>query len=609
MGDSMIYTHIAGVYVAFIVSLLICCAIAYILGLFWFSDKRNRQFNSFFLLGIQIFFWTLLNAVSMVCQNEFFPVIYTLRMVAVCIVPFGVAWFLFHFVNSSYYKKWVRNLFIVIAAVDILFVLTNPLHHFYFADYILPIPTRAPAFWIHIAVNFLIISIAVIISLYHMFKEAKYKNHLILAAVGMLIPYAINLLWNFGVIPFTYDITPIGFFITFILFVFAAFRGGLLTQNYELEAVQRTVTAIFESNPHMNVMFDSSFKVLDCNPAACRYMGVQTKEELITGFAEWMTNSIPALQSNGKRSRSVAEVLVTAAKDGHLKNEIELVINGKIRTIALEIKRIPYGDSFALLGYMTDLTDTEKLVRREKMLSALNEMAITLLSHENEPFDVVMNRGLKPITETAGAHRVAVYKLVEGEKQLGQVFLWHGKILPLEDELVLVPLDPPVLRWLEVLQKNECINANCKEIPEDEAAWLAQFGVKSIFFVPIYTHGTFWGVITLEDQVNYRYFDEDCLDLLRSAANLCADAVVRREMETTISTLDMARRTMTAIFESNPQMNVMFDDKFRIINCNPAAINLMGFNTKEDFISGFAELITDSLPPLQPDGKPTLSMA
>ena len=377
----------------------------------------------------------------------------------------------------------------------------------------------------------------------------------------------------------------------------------------ELETAQRTVTAIFESNPHMNVMFDSSFKVLDCNPAACRYMGVQTKEELITGFAEWITNNIPALQSNGKPSRSMAEVLMDAAKDGHLKNEIELVIKGKTRIIDLEIKRIPYGDSFALLGYMIDLTDTEKLVRREKMLSALNEMAITLLSHENEPFDDVMNRGLTPITETAGAHRVAVYKLVEGEKQLGQVFLWHGKILPIEDALRFVPLDPCVIRWIDILQKNECINANCKEMPEDEAAWLAQFGVKSIFFVPIYTHGKFWGVITLEDQVNYRYFDEDCLDLLRSAANLCADAVVRREMETTISTLEMAQRTMTAIFESNPQMNVMFDDKFRIINCNPAAINLMNFNTKEDFISGFAELIADSLPPLQPDGKPTLSMA
>ena len=91
--------------VAFIVSLLICGAIAYIVGLFWFSDARNRKQRSFFLLGVEIFIWTLLNAIAMVSQSEFFPVLYILRTIAAIIVPYGAVWFILDFVDFPLRRK------------------------------------------------------------------------------------------------------------------------------------------------------------------------------------------------------------------------------------------------------------------------------------------------------------------------------------------------------------------------------------------------------------------------------------------------------------------------------------------------------------------------
>jgi len=173
---------------------------------------------------------------------------------------------------------------------------------------------------------------------------------------------------------------------------------------------------------------------------------------------------------------------------------------------------------------------TEMLKRREKMLGAINEMAIVLISHEKETLEDVLSMGLKPISGAAGVDRVAVYKMLNKDIQLGQVYLWHGETLPLEDKLFVVPQDPPVVRWLEVLTKGDCINANVNEVPDDEAAWLSRYGAKAVYFVPIFKYGKFWGVITLEDHSNYRYFDEDSLDLLQSAAHLCADVVVRADM-------------------------------------------------------------------------------
>jgi signal transduction histidine kinase/CheY-like chemotaxis protein len=87
--------------------------------------------------------------------------------------------------------------------------------------------------------------------------------------------------------------------------------------------------------------------------------------------------------------------------------------------------------------------------------------------------------------------------------------------------------------------KGECINANVADMAEDEAAFISRFGTKAIFFVPIFMHGNYWGIITLEDHTNYRYFDEDCLDLFQSVAHLCAGAIIRAEMAREIAAAQM----------------------------------------------------------------------
>jgi len=211
-----------------------------------------------------------------------------------------------------------------------------------------------------------------------------------------------------------------------------------------LETTQRTVAAIFESNPHMNVMFDERLNIIDCNPSAVELMGFDTKEDFINGFTSLMLNSIPETQMDGKPSLSMPEVLTITVRDGYYKDEIDLAIRGEVRIFDLEIKRIPYGDSFAILGYMTDLTD-----RREK-----------------------------------------------------------------EDALA-----------------------------------------------------------------------------LRTA-----------ELEAT-------QRTVSAMFESNPHMNLMLDNNFNVIDCNPAIIKFMGFTNKEEMINGFYERLNDSIPEFQPNGQLSLSVS
>ena len=145
------------------------------------------------------------------------------------------------------------------------------------------------------------------------------------------------------------------------------------------EAAKRTVTAIFESNPHINVMFDSNFNVLDCNPSAIEFMGFDSKADMLAGFTERFVKSIPEFQPGGRPSIPMMERLVNAASDGYSSFETELNVNGKRVIVGIEIKRIPYGDSFALVGYIIDLTIARErereLIRRDEQLQEAIEEA------------------------------------------------------------------------------------------------------------------------------------------------------------------------------------------------------------------------------------------
>ena len=232
--------------------------------------------------------------------------------------------------------------------------------------------------------------------------------------------------------------------------------------------------------------------------------------------------------------------------------------------------------------------------RRENIVNALNVATEAFTSNNGKNFDEVMTNGIKPIAEAAGIDRVAVYRLLNSGGRLGQVYLWHGKALPLMEELIVVPNNPPVIRWLEVLKKDVCINGNVRKMAPDEMAFLDHFGVKSIFFVPVFTHREFWGVITLEDHTKNRTFEDDHLDLLRSAANLFTSAIVRAEMERGIAEADEFTR---AILDDAPIGYTVADENLRIFDCNDTMPTLLG-TTKQNFVDNFF----DFSPEFQPDG-------
>ena len=135
---------------------------------------------------------------------------------------------------------------------------------------------------------------------------------------------------------------------------------------------QRTMSAMFEANPHMNILFDQGFQLIDCNPIAIEFMGFDNKQDMLKGFAQRLVESIPPVQPDGRVSYPLPERLASAVRDGYVKFETDLVIGGTDKILNTEMKKIPYGDGFAIVGYIFDMTEIHEremeLIRRDKQL-------------------------------------------------------------------------------------------------------------------------------------------------------------------------------------------------------------------------------------------------
>jgi len=158
-------------------------------------------------------------------------------------------------------------------------------------------------------------------------------------------------------------------------------REQLARMEKAHEADER-MRVMLDSNPHINILFNSKLRIVDCNSAALRFMGVDTKEEFFSGFLECMTQSIPEYQSAGRKSLSLGDRLAVAIEEGFVKFDTELVLGGARRNLDVSLKKIPYEDSFAIVGYIYDMTEIKALEEAANNANKAKSSFLSTMSHE-----------------------------------------------------------------------------------------------------------------------------------------------------------------------------------------------------------------------------------
>jgi signal transduction histidine kinase/DNA-binding response OmpR family regulator/PAS domain-containing protein len=311
----------------------------------------------------------------------------------------------------------------------------------------------------------------------------------------------------------------------------------------ELEMAQGTTNAMLSSNPHINVLFDSSFKVVDCNPAALVYLGFATKEELKNNLIKRMVEAIPPYQSNGRPSIPMQERIMTAVKEGGVHFETELNLLGSLKTLSVDLKRIPYGGSFGVVGYLVDITnvlETEReLKRRDRLLAAVNQAAAILAS--GEAFEKMLYDSMAVLAEAAGLDRIYVWHITKdnGRKFYSVTHEWMndaGSSQRIVGEGTDLKFTETIPEWDNKFSRGESVNGPVRSLSENERKMLDWFGVLSILAIPVFFQNVFWGFLSFDDCHSERTFPDSDVSILQSGSLLIAGAIVREQITSELKT-------------------------------------------------------------------------
>jgi|GEM_PF-1170529 len=250
---------------------------------------------------------------------------------------------------------------------------------------------------------------------------------------------------------------------------------------------------------------------------------------------------------------------------------------------------------------MSDNVDkaVEALKRREKMANTLNKMAVTFLSESKDSFEAMMTDGVRLIADMISLDRLSVWRnsIKPDGLHASQIYRWDresgGTTVPTAvlSDVAYSQLAPS---WENILKSGESINSPVRLLPKHEAAILKTFGVVSAFVSPVFINNSFWGFVLFEDREREHFFEDDCTEIMRSAAFLCTNTVIRTDMERKIASVNEFNR---ATLDGAPIGFTIFDENLNIIECNDAILHQLK-TTKEYYREHFSEFS----PEYQTDG-------
>jgi len=242
-----------------------------------------------------------------------------------------------------------------------------------------------------------------------------------------------------------------------------------------------------------------------------------------------------------------------------------------------------------LSGRQADIEETRD---RVTMATALNKAAVIFLSQQEGTFEAIMTAGIREIADAFNLDRFSIWRNSQKPDGLhgGQIYRWDresgGTTVPLKglEDMSYAKIAP---RWENLLAADNIINSPVKLLPE--AALLQSFGCVSALITPLFFFNTFWGFALLEDLRHERFFEDDYIDMMRSAAFMCANVVVHADMEREI--VD-SNEFNSAILDASPLGFTIFDENAQVIGCNDTLVQLLK-TTKEYYIGHFLEFMPE----------------
>lgn len=307
-------------------------------------------------------------------------------------------------------------------------------------------------------------------------------------------------------------------------------------QTIKLLESNKNTKIMLDAMPYACHLWNRNGKIFDCNEESLKLFCIEDKSEFMDNFYEFS----PKYQPDGSLSFDKADRHIKDAfENGRYKFEwMHVTKKGEPLPCEVRLVRIPYGDDYVAAGYISDLREHKRIMRRiekrDMMLHTVNNIATALLQAETEDFDKVLYDCMGMMAKAVDADRVYIWEnhTENGEVYCTQTHEWSEKAPPQQNGKFAVGISysEQLSEWYDTLVRDECINAIVREMSPASRAQLSPQGILSIFVVPVFLKDEFWGFIGYDDCHSERIFSENEETILRSAGLLITNAYLRNDM-------------------------------------------------------------------------------
>ena len=228
-----------------------------------------------------------------------------LKYVGICLLTPAWLAFVFHYTGRVRWPSRLVGALLAVEPLALLLLLANDASHnlvrFYPPDGG-AVAKAGPLFWVHLVYTDLLLWTGTAVFILASARLSRlYRRQSIVVFVSVLLPWAVNLLFNLDVGPFgQVDLSPFAFTLTAGVLVFGVFRFGLLDQR----PVARS--QIFETINDPVLVLDPWGRVIDANPAAGRLVGRPAGEAVGRSAVELL----PALGDHAAGQATASELTV-----------------------------------------------------------------------------------------------------------------------------------------------------------------------------------------------------------------------------------------------------------------------------------------------------------
>ena len=312
------------------------------------------------------------------------------------------------------------------------------------------------------------------------------------------------------------------------------------------EANLRTMLML-DSSPLCTILWDSNLQLIDCNEAAVRLFGFNSKSDLFNRFIE---TSSPEFQPDGQPSGEKASHYYNLAlKEGHAIFEYTHIIpaDGSEMPTEVTIIRARYDSGDVIIAYTRDMREHNKMMeglsKRDKLLMAVNQAAAMLLTtKDGEDVNENLMASMELVGRANNVDSVHIWKneTIDGNPYHVCSHYWSNTSgTEMKSAFSDIKLDfDEGPKWYERLVLGKSISGPFSELSKAEQEFIGPHNIKSIAIIPLFLDEEFWGFFSVEDCQIEREFTKEELSILRSVSLMMASSINRHEL--------IAKRTLEA---------------------------------------------------------------